>query len=303
MMHLRLDTIRFFVSEWPDALLQPSNDGQLPLHCAARAGTLETVRFLVQQSPGSVRVATTTDGCVPLHCAADADDARVCDDDEDWPEERRSVLRYLFRQWPEAVRLPCRQGFLPLHYAAKRMCSVPTLKFLVDQHPESVSAPSADGSLPVHLAVARDIPKLRIVRFLARSMPTSLMVPTNDGLLPLHVALAQNEPSRKIVRFLVEQSPGALLVANATGSLPLHLALSKATCWPTLVKLLVEQHPETLQVPDGQGFLPFQIAAANDAPLDVVFYLVAKWPGGVAGATSRKTRAPSATKRKRELFA
>lgn len=135
-------------------------------------------------------------------------------------------------------------------------------------------------------------------------MPESLTIPTLDGSLPLHVALAQNEPSPKIVRFLVEQSPGALLVANAAGSLPLHLALSsKAPCSPTLVRLLVEARPETLQVVDGKGFLPFQIAAANDAPLDVVYYLVVKWPGGIAGATSRKTRAPLATKRKRELFA
>jgi hypothetical protein len=65
--------------------------------------------------------------------------------------------------------------------------------------------------------------------------------------------------------------------------------------------------PESLQATDRDGFVPFQIAAANNAPLDLLFYLVAKWPGGTRRATgsalgSEEQNSP-ARERKRESVA
>jgi ankyrin repeat protein len=113
-------------------------------------------------------------------------------------------------------------------------------------------------------------------------MPESLLVPNSAGSLPLHVALASNEPSHEIVPVLVEHGAEALGVANAAGSLPAHVAESQANCPIDVMMALIEPHPEALQTKDGNGWLPFQLAAANDATLDVLFYLVAKWPEGVS---------------------
>jgi ankyrin repeat protein len=289
-------TVRVLVDEGPEAAQVRSKDGQLPLHGAARSARLETVRLLIDACPTSVQ-ATTVAGCTPLHCAADAVDTDCDNGPGFWQKERKAVLERLARHWPEALRTPCSiLGFLPLHYAARSMRSLPSLRSLVALWPEAVVEPSLDGSLPIHLAVARDVPRLRVVRHLARRHPESLTFATCDGSLPLHLALAQKEPSLKVVRFLVEEAPEALQVANVAGSLPLHIAAaaskssksssSSSHTDASLVKIcadLVETYPQALQAPDkSNGMLPFQIAAASDAPLDVVFCLLSKWPAGIA---------------------
>ena len=131
--------------------------------------------------------------------------------------------------------------------------------------------------------------------------------PNSDGSLPLHMALSQKEPSLQIVSLLVEGSPEALPVANSAGSLPVHVAVSQANCSLDILSVLVETHPEALQEVDGKGWLPFQIAAANVAALDVLFYLVTKWPAAGTSKGGGRAKAvavedSSATKkRKREL--
>jgi hypothetical protein len=288
-------TVRVLVDGGPEAAQVRSKDGQLPLHGAARAARLETIRLLTGTCPTSVQ-ATTVAGCTPLHCAADATDTDCDNGPGFWQKERKAVLERLARHWPEALRTPCSiLGFLPLHYAARSMRSLPSLWSLVALWPEAVVEPSLDGSLPIHLAVARDVPRLRVVRHLARRHPETLMFATCDGCLPLHLALAQKEPSLKVVRFLVEEAPEALQVANLAGSLPLHLAAAAASkssssssshTDDSFIKIcadLAETYPQALQAPDKtNGMLPFQIAATTDAPLDVVFYLVSKWPAGIA---------------------
>jgi Ankyrin repeats (3 copies) len=320
-------TVRVLVDEGPEAAHVRSKDGQLPLHGAARAARLETVRLLIAACPTSVQ-ATTVAGCTPLHCAADAIDTDCDNGPGFWQKERKAVLECLAGHCPEALRTPCSLlGFLPLHYAARSMRSLPSLRSLVSLWPEAVVEPSLDGSLPIHLAVARDAPRLRIVRHLARRHPETLLFATCDGSLPLHLALAQKEPSLKVVRFLVEEAPEALQVGNVAGSLTMHIAAAAASkssasssssshTDDSFIKIcadLVETYPQALQVPDKtNGMLPFQIAAASDASLDVVFCFVSKWPAGIArrgrslcatvkgGAVLEEEESPPRKKPKRE---
>jgi hypothetical protein len=45
-----------------------------------------------------------------------------------------------------------------------------------------------------------------------------------------------------------------------------------------MVTFLLHQSPRALQLRDASGSLPVEVAAAGDAPLDVLFLLVTKWP-------------------------
>jgi ankyrin repeat protein len=308
----RIETVRFLLQAWTGAARVRANDGSLPLHCAAPAAKLETVQLLVDAYPESVH-AVTNDGRSPLHCACDESTLRSWEEDDEWHAERKAVLGFLLERWEDSIRLPCRQGFLPVHYAAQRMVTSATVRFLVEKCPESVGMSTGDGSLPIHLAVASPLavaagtfPTLHMVRFLVGQMPRSLLIPDSNGSLPLHSSLTSKEPSPEIVQFLVEHSPGALHVTNSAGSLPVHVAASQAKCPLKAFTMLVESYPEALQAKDGHGMLPFQIAAGNDLALDVVFYLVKKWP---AGASTRGGEAPPdvdvedsfGKKRKREV--
>jgi ankyrin repeat protein len=278
----RMRRVDLLLEAWSDAARVRAMDGSLPLHCAAATPNRRVVRRLVRAYPESV-FAVTNDGRAPLHCAVDgAYDRHIPAGCGTWLPERRIVLSLLLGRWPDSLRLRCNSGLLPVHYAALRMVTSHSLRFLVEQWPESAGLPTPDGSLPIHLAVAGSVAKPEMVRFLVEQMPESLLVADAAGSLPLHVALSTNEPSREIVRVLVGQRPKALGVANAGGSLPVHVAASHAHCPMDVLLLVVEPHPEALQAQDGNGWLPFQLAAANDAALDVVYFLVSKWPEGVS---------------------
>jgi ankyrin repeat protein len=278
----RMRRVDLLLEAGPDAARVRAMDGSLPLHCAAATPNRHVVRRLVRAYPESV-FAVTNDGRTPLHCAVDgAYDRHIPAGCGTWLPERRTVLSLLLGRWPDSIRLRCNSGLLPVHYAALRMVSSPSLRFLVEQWPESAGLPTPDGSLPIHLAVAGSVAKPEMVRFLVEQMPESLLVPDSNGSLPLHVALATNELSREIVRVLVRHGAEALGVANAGGSLPAHVAASHATCPMDVLSLVVGLHPEALQAKDGNGWLPFQLAASNDAALDVVYFLISKWPEGVS---------------------
>jgi ankyrin repeat protein len=277
--------IGLLLDAWPDAVRATADDGSLPLHYAAATPEVGLVRHLVHLFPGS-GFAVTNDGRAPVHCAVDGPYDRLVRVDTIWLHEGRlAVLGFLLYEWPDSIRLPCNNGLLPVHYAALRTVKAHSVRFLVERWPESAGLPTADGgSLPVHLAVSGPVPKPEMVRFLAEHSPPTLLIRDSDGSLPLHLALTSTEPpSKEVVLALVEHGPRALSTANGAGSLPVHLAAARPDCPLDVLMMLVEAHPAALAVHHkASGLLPFQMAAANSAELDVVFYLLSKWPPGVA---------------------
>jgi hypothetical protein len=53
--------------------------------------------------------------------------------------------------------------------------------------------------------------------------------------------------------------------------------------------LLVEPWPESVQGTDARGLSPALLAAAGDAPIGVVYFLVSKWPEDVSRAVRRQS--------------
>jgi ankyrin repeat protein len=86
------------------------------------------------------------------------------------------------------------------------------------------------------------------------------------------------------------------------GNLPLHYAVAGRNRAAEASKLpredwsrqncqiLVEAWPESVQVVDADGLLPLHRAAAIDAPLELLYFLVPKWPEAVSRRRARPKR-------------
>jgi Ankyrin repeats (3 copies) len=114
-------------------------------------------------------------------------------------------------------------------------------RILVERAPEVVRFRAGNGRLPIHHAAA--VGPLALVEFLLERCPESIDLVTDDGCTPLHAAATRQDPSREAV-----------------------------------VESLVAKSPASLQVPNALGFCPVEVAASCDAPLDMLFMLVTKWP-------------------------
>jgi ankyrin repeat protein len=172
------------------------------------------------------------------------------------------------------------------------------IRFLAHEWRQALEVRTNEGELALHCAARRGDKALESVQFLAIQRPHALLERTNDGLLPLHCA-AQSKASLRIAQFLVEAEPTALHVPSNDGSLPLHYAVAFetedrpiGTPDPVpLILFLAERGPQALEAGDHRGFRPVHVAAANHAPLDVVYVLLGHPVKAVrAPARSTKTR-------------
>ncbi|GHP12325.1 hypothetical protein PPROV_001105300 [Pycnococcus provasolii] len=101
----------------------------------------------------------------------------------------------------------------------------------------------------------------------------------SDGLTELHdLIIVKNWDG---VRARIQSNPGEVRQKNFRGWFPLHwAAYNKAPL--DVVRYLVEKYPDSVREKTGSGgSLPLHMAAAHDAPLDVVRYLVEQYPQGV----------------------
>jgi hypothetical protein len=198
--------------------------------------------------------------------------------------------------WPVAAQARTAGGdSLPLHLAADPADpSVDVARFLLERRPTSAREADTRGYLPLHVAVDREDPSVELVEHLVGNYPPALRALDLQRSTPLHLAVAQTEPSSATVRLLVEQSPDSLRILGAIGSLPVHatVAVPGGVCRPSLlevVRLLVEPWPESVQVTDARGVSLALLAAAGDAPIGVVYFLVSRWPEDVSRAARRQS--------------
>jgi Ankyrin repeats (3 copies) len=172
------DAVRVLVEQGGlEALQARDQEGQVPLHVAAKGGdrSLGVRDLLFERGPAAIR-ALDHQGRLPLHVALEQDH-----------ERRRSLtmVSRLVSGFPGSVRVRDRHGLLPLHVALVQG----TIHDEDDNDDDNMDA------------------TLLVVRRLVEPWPESVQVPVlSSGFVPLLVA-ATRSTSVDVLFFLARRSP------------------------------------------------------------------------------------------------
>lgn len=287
-------TAKYLLEKCPDAIRHQDNDGMLPIHIATRAGyplevihvlvghwkpsvceldnmactplhhitestPVKVVRYLAHHGANALLVADV-DGNLPLHCALmyEVDDPSVI----------LSQQVAIIRASPlAALRVPTRDGCLPLLLAVRRRLSTRVVKALLMVWPDAIRERStSEGLLALHEAAFVGYTKL--ARHLLMLWPESIRGRTlTEGHLALHKAVLGG--SINMVNLLLNGWPDSIREKTNEGWLPLHLAvqvrpstLEGCTSMVTMAEDLIKRFPGSIgeATDDDKGYLPLHAA-------------------------------------------
>jgi ankyrin repeat protein len=160
--------------DWDKSLAtKVDNSDSTPLHYAASAGNLNTVRLLLQHETSTAYMADKK-GLYPIHTAAKCG--------------RTSVIKELIEQVPDSDELLDKDGRNFLHIAI--MSGKRKIIFLIPQNPtflKMLNARDHQGNTPLHLAVQKG--DYQIVRFLVSMRMVCSSIMNRNGLTPVDLSL------------------------------------------------------------------------------------------------------------------
>ncbi|KAL3782819.1 hypothetical protein ACHAWO_005732 [Cyclotella atomus] len=307
--------IKRLIEENPQALVHPSNDGDIPLHLVVanaqingeetnrRSSTggndsdgnkvdknrLKMVELLMQDAgrAASLRDGDTTspilmtnrEKLTPLHCCALFDAP---------PQISKLLMKHPDAN--EASSVTNSFGATPLHLAAAQPgVSQSIATVLAIGTPDAACVQDRLKRTPLHVAAQNTYATNLLIKTLAELNPEAAAVKTQRGHLPLHLA-AQSQAKEPVIRALVKAYPAAAEARNKSNNTPLHDA-AKYRASIGVVKLLLDAYPGALYVQNQYGNLPLHCATAYQAPSDVVQLLLQSWPEG-ASMQNRNQDAP-----------
>lgn len=208
------------------------------LHLAARAGDLETVKYLIQRLPLSALTVKDIYGDIPLHKAAV------------FPYADR-VLMLPIETHPTTIYAKNESGEMLLHEALSTAGHI--VKFLIEIDPKTIYAKNNQGNIPLHKAIKCG--QEENVSLLIKTDPTTIYAKNNEGETPLHVAVQGFRA--KITRTLIEIEPKSIYVKNNRGHTPLDWVDQEARntiqaeiCTWKRIRALLKHRKEGLPISD-----------------------------------------------------
>jgi hypothetical protein len=132
-----------------------------------------------------------------------------------------------------------------------------------------------DGRSSLHTILEKD-PPLDIINLFISYAKDSLKLKNRQGELPIHVA-CQNEVKIDVIKALIDAYPDGLREQDINGCLPIHDFCHYGICVEG-VKLLQEAFPEGIQIVNNLGYLPIHYASLQNAPLEVLDFLLLSYP-------------------------
>lgn len=121
-----LQWLSFYLDEYPDAIQEVSNDGELPLHIEARVYCdYEFLELLIDRFPVGLSIPNKR-GRVPLFCAIQTSFASI------------ESLDLLYERYPKGLAARDVSGNTSLDQACRRRNSTETMKGIVEKCPASV---------------------------------------------------------------------------------------------------------------------------------------------------------------------
>jgi hypothetical protein len=145
-----------------------------------------------------------------------------------------------------------------------------------------------DPQYPLHFACEHGV-SLEIVKWLVEEAKLSLDSRNAAGEIPLQVALQcrhlQQDRQYKwvetVVLYMLQRQPELIHVRDGKNRCLLQIALTNDQLPFSVVQLLLKLKPSLIQSLDEKGLHPVCTAASHNAPLEVVFALLRKWPTAV----------------------
>jgi ankyrin repeat protein len=206
--------------------------GLRPIHIAARYGTNEVFRLLLQKVGTSELEALDVNGARPVHHAAA---------NSDNPEILTTILTESLNSsyCGGGVFTEDARNNLPVHYAAKFAVGDETVRVLtrgVGRDPrwwKQVSTANVDGMCAIHCVAERQggyahgsVAVATAILSLAETAQVLLQQPEGgeggDGLLAVHIAAQHNAPVLKLV--IATGGPKQVRLSDCNGNLPIHYA-------------------------------------------------------------------------------
>lgn len=168
---MEVDTIRYLIEQFPDAILTKSRYGHLPLHLAAA-------------SLGGVEVS------------AEQEVTRVLD-----------ILQLLIAYCPDCLWWPDHEGDLPLHCLVQNNNVSPLLlrEFLVSPPHPRACLNAQNGQLPLHTACSNHT-NLEVLEELISYDADALHHYDQEGYMPVHHAIASRYAFSTIERLAFHES-------------------------------------------------------------------------------------------------
>lgn len=201
-------------------------------------------------------------------------------------EEMRLPMQTLVREYTDAY------DNLPIHFAANGNSSTEVLNELLFCYPDSIKIPNRDGQLPLHIVATSD--NLFKVKAIFRAYPNAISIPDNNGWLPIQHA-AYGSRTLEVVKYLYECYPDSLKKPNKSGRLPIHYNAVKCLS-SKIMEFLIEAYPQSVRGYDCNQRLPLHNLIArcegwNQTRLKCLRLLLKSYPEG-AGITDRDGNTP-----------
>jgi ankyrin repeat protein len=279
-VHEFAEIVQYVARRYPPALRIPDSDGYLPLHVAAHDGTVEVARILAGLHPAALRHRTREERFLPMHLLSKRYFHAV------FFQAEVQAVQAMARMWPQSLREKDRNGWLPLHFAARHGPFVLVVQ-LHALHPRAIEAKTDDAnSFPLHLACQRPAPA-EIVRHLSEAYPRALREGDAAGKRPLHIAAASS--SREVVQLVRGAWPPALRERDNNGMLPLHHGASNRL---DVAQELGAEWPEAFREKDRNGWLPLHHGAAAHDSAEAIQLLAEASPPNAFLERARDGRLP-----------
>ena len=214
---------------------------RLPIHAAAEAQSVDSVRLLLGDDPDSVSVPVrrmsegdpTFSGGLPMHCA--------CRSSAGAPHE---VIELLLSKHKDSAKTLDYRNDLPLHVLLRRESAVEakTLKVLHLAYPSALRTKDSSGDTPLVTALKSRC-NAEVVIFLVQNYRGAAAWQSGDGRSPLVLALEKNH-NDEVVISLIDQAPEFVSrVDKFAGLQPIDIAMKTKRSSEVVLKLVMSDLP------------------------------------------------------------
>jgi len=166
------EIISLLIEKWPDAVQIPDSSGNLPLYWAImRQAPFTVLQSMVNIFPDALRVPDWL-GCLPLHRA-------LCPSSGgNWnARDYCQLIKLIVEYWPESIRTTY-DGKLPLHLACRNMGRklIDVIWYIFRLYPQAVRVQDDQYRLPLHIICERKYIPQKLAQRFVREWPASVQV-------------------------------------------------------------------------------------------------------------------------------
>lgn len=240
----------------------------LPLHyylSRNKSVDIDIVKSLIEAYPTSLKISDEENACLPLHALFHNEST----------DNLQEIITYLIELEPSSIRMLDKHGNTPLQLACMNSnMNLNILQFLYNEYPEAMRIPDNDGYLPINNLCSNrrisDTNSIAILRFILDIDNAFARGGNGGGRLPIDDA-AMNK-SKAFCKVLVDAYPESVRDVENTGSLPFHMACRLNNDVDT-IQYLLDLYPESINARERGGYLPIHCAATHGNTKAVQFLL------------------------------